>query len=147
MAVITVSDRPEDIDFEFVYRFLSEESVWAEGIGRDTQQRAIENSLCISAFVDTQQVGFARVVTDYATFAWVDDVFVDPDFRGQRVAHELMLAIMQHESLGSVASWWLSSSNPDARALFEKHGFARPDTDRLAKLMARPKTKPGFYRQ
>ncbi len=147
MAAITVSDRPHDIDFEFVYRFLSEESVWAVGIGRDTQQRAIESSLCLNAFVDKQQVGFARVVTDYATFAWVDDVFVDPDYRGQHVAHELMLAIMQHAALGSVASWWLSSSNPDARALFEKHGFERPDTDRLAKLMARPKLKPEFYKE
>jgi len=147
MSRISVSDRRQDVDFEFVSQFLSQQSVWAQGIGRATQKRALDNSLCLSAFADNQQVGFARVVTDYATYAWIDDVFVDESVRGQGVAHQLLTAILDHSALQSVASWWLSSSNPAARALFEKHGFSRPHDQRLAKLMARPKHQGEHYQR
>jgi GNAT superfamily N-acetyltransferase len=146
MSDVQISDRREDIDFEFVFRFLSDESIWADGIGRETQQRAIDNSLCISAFVNDQQVGFARAVTDYATFVWVDDVFVDPNARGKGVSKHLIAAIIEHPKLTSVASWWLSSSTPAARSLFEKFGFEVPAKERIAKWMGRPKVKSEAYR-
>ena len=146
MKDIFVSDQRDDVDFEFVYRFLSEKSIWASGVGRTTQMRVLKNSLCISAFSEGKQVGFARVVTDYATYAWIDDVFVEESVQGKGVAHRLMTAILEHDDLRSVASWWLSSSNPVARSLFEKNGFAIPDTERLGKLMALPKHQGEDYR-
>ena len=146
MYEVTLSDRREDVDFEFVHRFLSEQSIWATGVGRETQRRALDNSLCISAFHEAKQVGFARVVTDYATYAWVDDVFVAESAQGQGVSHHLITTILQHADLKSVASWWLSSSNPVARSLFEKHGFRTPDPDRLGKLMALPKYQGDEYK-
>ena len=147
MSGIRISDKTSDVDFEIVYGFLSGESNWADGIGRETQQRAIDNSLCISALQGTQQVGFARVVTDYATFAWIDDVFVDPEARRSGVAKRLIQAIVEHPRLGSVASWWLSSSNPSARELFKQYGFDVPEKDRIAKWMGRPKLKTESYRR
>lgn len=147
MSGIRISDKTNDVDFEFVYSFLSDESNWADGIGRETQRRAIDNSLCISAFHDGKQIGFARAITDYATFAWIDDVFVDPDARRSGVAKLLIQAIVEHPKLNSVASWWLSSSNPKARELFKQYGFEVPDKDRIAKWMGRPKVKTESYRQ
>ena len=141
-----MSDRREDVDFEFVHRFLSKQSVWAAGVGRSTQQRALDNSLCISAFHEGKQVGFARVVTDYATYAWIDDVFVAESAQGHGISHRLITAILQHADLKSVASCWLSSSNPVARSLFEKHGFKVPDPERLGKLMALPKHQNDEYK-
>ena len=147
MTNIRISDETKDVDFEFVYSFLSGESSWADGIGRVTQRRAIDNSLCISAFQDRKQIGFARVITDYATFAWVDDVFVDPEARRSGVGKLLIQTIIERPRLNSVASWWLSSSNPNARALFKKSGFEVPEESRLAKWMGRPKTRNESYRR
>ena len=147
MSDIKISDNPSDVDFEFVYGFLSCESNWADGIGRRTQQRAINNSLCVSAFQDDKQIGFARVITDYATFAWVDDVFVDAAARRTGVAKLLIQTIVEHPRLSSVASWWLSSSNPSARALFKQYGFGTPEQSRIEKWMGRPKVKTEAYRQ
>lgn len=146
MDKLQISDQSEDIDFEFVYRFLSEESIWATGIGRETQKRAIENSLCISAFLHGKQIGFVRVVTDYATFAWVDDLFVDPSIRGAGVAKRLIREVLEHPSLNTIASWWTCSSNPAARALFKQFAFDIPEKNRIAKWIGRPKIKTDGYR-
>ncbi len=147
MADIQISDQTTDVDFEFVHRFLSGESIWADGIGQQTQRRAIDNSLCISAFEHGKQVGFARAVTDYATFVWIDDVFVDPESRRSGIAKLLIRTIVDHPSLVSVASWWLSSSTPNARSLFEQFGFEVPEKQRIAKWMGRPKVKSDFYKK
>lgn len=147
MADIHISDQSADVDFEFVYRFLSGESIWADGIGRETQQRAIDNSLCVSAFLNGRQVGFARAVTDYATFVWIDDVFVDSEARRSGVARLLIQTIIDHPSLVSVASWWLSSSNPNARSLFDQFGFEIPEKQRITKLLGRPKVKKDCYKK
>ena len=146
MKEIILSDKREDVDFKFVYGFLSERSMWAAGVGRSTQKKALDNSMCISAFIAGKQVGFARVVTDYATYAWIDDVFVDEAAQSQGVSHHLITTILEHRDLKSVASWWLSSSNPVARSLFEKHGFEVPDPKRLGKLMALPKHQGKDYK-
>ena len=147
MDNLKISDRLEDMDRAVVHRFLSEEAHWQKDIGPKTLERALQNSLCIGAFVDDAQVGLARVITDYATFAWIDDVFVDASFRGQGIAYRLMEAIIDHPRLTSVAAWWLSSSNPDARRLFEKFSFSTPDQERLEKWMAREKIKSDAYHQ
>ena len=142
-----ISDNRADVDFAFVHGFLAHESIWATDIGAETLKRALDHSLCISAFRDEEQVGFARAVTDFATYAWIDDVFVKESERGAGIARRLLEGIVSHESLAPVASWWLSSSNPHARALFQKIGFEEPPPERAAKLMARPKAQGEAYRR
>jgi len=145
MKEIRLSDSNADIDFEFVYRFLSEDSIWANGIGRQTLQRSIDHSLCISAFTDTTQIGFVRATTDFATFAWVDDLFVAPQARNKGVARQLVDTLTSHPKLDSVASWWTCSSNPNARSLFAAFGFHEREQKRIGKWFGRPKCKPASY--
>jgi len=147
MEDIRLSDKNADIDFEFVYRFLNEESIWAQGIGRQTLQRSIDHSLCISAFSADSQIGFVRATTDYATFAWVDDLFVIPQVRKKGIAKQLVETLTNHTSLNSVASWWTCSSNPNARSLFAAFGFLEPDQQRIAKWIGRPKHKSDSYKR
>lgn len=80
------------LDLPMIYRFLSEQSTWAVGISRPVVERAIENSLCFGGYLDGRQVAFARVVSDYATFANLVDVFVLPEFRGRGYSKQIMQA-------------------------------------------------------
>lgn len=92
------------IDIEMVYHFLSEESYWAKGRSKDVITKSIENSFCFAVFnTENQQIGFARVITDYAVFAWLLDVFVLEDYRNKGVGKMLMAAITQHEELKNVS--------------------------------------------
>jgi GNAT superfamily N-acetyltransferase len=86
--------------------------------------RAIENSLCFGGYVDGRQVAFARVITDYATFGNLVDVFVIPEYRGRGYSKELMKAVMAHPSLKSLRRFMLATG--DAHALYEKFGFTAP---------------------
>ena len=122
------TDRTE-LDVPLIYRFLSEQSTWAVGISRALVDRAIENSLCFGGYVDGRQVAFARVVTDYATFGNLVDMFVIPEYRGQGYSEEIMKAIMAHPSLKGLRRLTLATG--DAHGLYEKFGFtapARPET-------------------
>jgi GNAT superfamily N-acetyltransferase len=117
------TDRSE-LDVPLIYRFLSEQSTWAVGISRALVERAIDNSLCFGGYVDGRQVAFARVVTDYATFGNLVDVFVIPEFRGRGYGLALMKAVMDHPSLKSLRRFMLATG--DAHGLYEKFGFAAP---------------------
>jgi GNAT superfamily N-acetyltransferase len=86
--------------------------------------RAIENSLCFGGYVDGRQVAFARVVTDYATFGNLVDVFVIPEFRGRGYGVEIMKAVMAHPSLKGLRRFMLATG--DAHGLYEKFGFTAP---------------------
>src|SRR4051812_4232601 len=99
MSSLKISTDRAALDVPLIYRFLSEQSTWAVGIPRAVVERAIENSLCFGAYIDGRQVGFARVVTDFSTFANLVDVFVLPEYRGQGYGRELMKAVMAHPSL------------------------------------------------
>jgi len=83
MTTLHISADKAELDVDLVYQFLSERSTWAIGIPRDVVERAIANSLCFGAYVDGRQVGFARVVTDGATFGYLADVFVVEAERGK----------------------------------------------------------------
>lgn len=141
---IRISDDIESIDREKLAAFLMT-TLWQADIGSRTLQRALQNSICISAFEDSEQVGFARVVTDKATFCWIDDVFVDANFRGRGIATKMLQAILAHRDLRSVASWFLATGNADARSVFSRAGFAELAEDRSARLMARPKVQNADY--
>lgn len=111
----------EQLDIAFIHHFLSNESYWAQGRSFDVVQRAIENSLCFGVFKDDQQVGFARVVTDYATFAWLADVFIVADHRGLELGVWLIEVITAHPQLQGLRRWILATR--DAHELYRKFGF------------------------
>jgi GNAT superfamily N-acetyltransferase len=113
--------RCDRVDVETVHRYLCEESYWAKGITRETVERSIEHSLPFSAFDNEQQVGFARVITDYATFAYIADVFVLESHRGRGISKQLMQAITTHPQLQSLRRWHLVTR--DAQGLYTQFGF------------------------
>jgi len=104
-----------------IYAFLSQDSYWAKNIPRETVERAIEHSLCFGAFDGIAQVGFARVITDYATFAYLADVFVLPSHRGRGIAKQIMEAIATHPELHGLRRWHLVTR--DAHSLYAQFGF------------------------
>jgi len=116
------------IDFATVYNYLAHESYWAKGIPETKQRRAIENSLCFGIYKGNEQVGFARVITDKATFAYLCDVFVLPSFRGLGLSKWLVQTIKQHPDLQGVRRWSLATA--DAHGLYGQFGFSpisKPD--------------------
>ena len=121
MAELRISADNADIDFDVVHAFLSTQAYWCPGIPRDVVERAAANSLCFSALLDGRQVGFARVVGDRATFAYLADVFVLPEVRGQGISKALMVAIMAHPDLQKLRRFLLATS--DAHGLYAQHGF------------------------
>jgi predicted GNAT superfamily acetyltransferase len=118
---ITVSTDKSRLDVARIHRFLSEESYWAKGIPLALVERAIEHSLCFGAYDDDSLVGFARVVTDYAVFAYVGDVFVLTSHRGRGVSKLVMDAIRSHPELQALRRWHLLTY--DAHGLYAQYGF------------------------
>jgi len=118
--MIITTDKSK-LDTDLIHRYLCDESYWAKGIPRDVVARSIENSLCVGAYEDGKQIGFARAVTDYATFAYVADVFVLESHRGRGVGKLIMKAMMEHPSMQGLRRWSLVTS--DAHALYRQFGF------------------------
>ena len=110
------------LDLAVVHNFLKT-SYWAAGISADVVVRSVENSLTFGMFADGAQVGFARVVTDYATFAYLADVFILEEFRGQGLGVWLVEVVVSHPELQTVRGWLLATA--DAHTLYEKVGFRR----------------------
>ena len=106
MTHFVISTNKADLDVEMIYKFLSEQSTWAVGIPRRVVDRALENSLCFGGYLDGKQIAFARVVTDFSTFANLVDVFVLPPYRGHGFAKEIMKSVIGHASLhnGEIAT-------------------------------------------
>ncbi len=124
-----VSTDQSRLDIPMIYRFLSEQSSWAVGIARPIVERAIENSLCFGAYLDGRQIGFARVITDFATFANMVDVFVSPEYRGHGYGKQLVAAVLRHPSLQRLRRFTLATS--DAHSLYARFGFtplSKPET-------------------
>jgi len=122
-----ISTDRDKLDIETIYSFLSE-SYWAKGIPREIVARSIQNSLCFGMFSGVEQVGFARVISDYATYAYLADVFVIEPYRGRGLAKWLMECIVVHPHLQGLRRWTLATR--DAHELYTKFGFkplARPD--------------------
>ena len=133
-----ISDDPADVDVAAVHEFL-ETSYWARGIPRETIARGIAHSLTFSLLLGDRQVGFARAVTDRATFAYLADVFVVEDQRGRGLGGWLVETVLAHPELQELRRWLLATR--DAHALYRKFGFtavADPST-----LLTRH--DPGIY--
>jgi GNAT superfamily N-acetyltransferase len=119
-----ISTDRSQLDVPLIYRFLSEQSTWAIGIPRAVVDRAIDNSLCFGGYLEGRQIAFARVISDYATFANLVDVFVLPEYRGRGYARQLMEAIIAHPSLQGLRRFTLATS--DSHGLYEEFGFTPP---------------------
>lgn len=118
---VTISTDKSRLDVGVIHRFLSEESYWAKNIPRDLVERSIDGSLCFGAYGGDTLIGFARVVTDYATFGYLADVFVLPAHRGRGVSKALMEAIRSHPDLQRLRRWHLLTR--DAHRLYRQYGF------------------------
>lgn len=119
----SVSDDRWRVDREAVHAFLAD-SYWARGISRDVVERSIRHSLCFGIYDGDAQVGFARVVTDHATFAYLADVFVVPAHRGRGLAKWLMECIVAHPDLQGLRRFLLGTR--DAHGLYARFGFGPP---------------------
>ena len=110
------------LDINLIESFLSNRSHWAKGRSRQTIERSIENSLCFGIYDGgNKQVGFARVVSDFAVFAWLMDVFIVEECRGKGLGKQLIASIMSHEKLQEIKRWGLATK--DAHGLYEQYGF------------------------
>ena len=126
------------LDIRLIHQFLSQESYWAQNIPLDVVQRSIENSLCFGVYCHDQQVGFARVITDQATFAYLADVFVLTEHRGKGLSKHLMETISNWPTLQGLRRWMLATR--DAHALYNQFGFAALDQPDL--IMQRKRGQP-----
>ncbi len=111
------------MDLDVVHRLLSQ-SYWARGIPRELVARSLAHSLCFGAFIHGKQIGIARVITDRATYAYICDVCVEPERRGQGTGKALMAAIRNHPELQNLRRWSLVTR--DAHGLYAQFGFTPP---------------------
>lgn len=129
-----LSTDPTRLELDVIHGFLTT-AYWSPGITREKVQRAIDHSLPFGIYPDgRQQVGFARLVTDYTRFAYLADVFILEPYRGQGLGTWLIDCILSHPELQDIA-WWLLATK-DAHGLYRQAGFTTPLT-RLDRLMER----------
>lgn len=118
----TISTDKARLDLPMIHRFLVEESYWARERTEEQTRTAIENSICFGVYLGERQVGFARVVSDRATFAYLGDVFILDEFRGRGLSKWLMQVIVDHPEVQGLRRWVLATR--DAHGLYEQFGFA-----------------------
>ena len=116
----TVSTNRSRLNLSFVHSYLSRTSYWAQGRSWDVVRKSIENSLCFGLYLSQAQIGFARVVTDYATFAWLCDVFVIEAHQGQGLGKWLIESVVAHPALKSLDIFILATT--DAHELYRRYG-------------------------
>jgi GNAT superfamily N-acetyltransferase len=136
-----ISTEQARLDVALVHRYLSRDSYWAFGVPLQVVQRAIRNSLCFGLYEHDLQIGFARVVTDAATFAYLADVFIVPGHRGRGLGKQLVAAVMAHTDLQGLRRFMLATR--DAHELYRQFGFGEPKKPQV--LMERH--DPDVYQQ
>jgi GNAT superfamily N-acetyltransferase len=112
---------PAQVDLRTVHEFLTN-SYWAKGIDLATVRRSILNSLCFGIYHQGRQVGFARIISDRATFAYLADVFFLEPYRGRGLSRWLMECILSHPDLQGLRRWMLATR--DAHSLYRQYGFS-----------------------
>ena len=117
-----ISTDRERLQIVVIHKYLSEESYWARERTLEQTVTAIKNSLSFGVYKGEDQVGFARVVSDYATFAYLGDVFILPEFQGRGLSKFLMKTILAHPDLQNFRRWILATQ--DAHGLYEQFGFS-----------------------
>ncbi|HRH47857.1 MAG TPA: GNAT family N-acetyltransferase [Panacibacter sp.] len=129
----TISTDTARLNVDVIYQYLSEESYWAKGIPRSVVEKSIANSLCFGVYDNNEQIGFARVISDKATFAYLGDVFILPTHRGKGLSKWLMQTIHAHPDLQNLRRWWLGTK--DAHTLYEQFGWTRINEDVSKRFM------------
>ncbi len=122
----TVSDDKTKLDLAVIHGYLSREAYWSQNIPIELVQRSIDNSLCFGVYRADRQVGFARVVTDLATFGYLADVFILPEHRGKGLSKKLVAFIMAYPALQGLRRIMLVTR--DAHGLYERFGFKPIDS-------------------
>jgi GNAT superfamily N-acetyltransferase len=115
-----ISTDPEQFDIDVIHGFLAR-SYWSPDIPREFVERAIRNSLCFGLYHEDAQIGFARIISDYASFAYLADVFVLEEWRGRGLSKFMMECIRSHPDLQNLRRWMLATA--DAHGLYEQFGF------------------------
>lgn len=129
MSKVVINDDKSQLNVAKIHDFLTHHSSWAKGISLATVTTSIEHSICFGAYLNAEQVGFCRVITDQATFANLVDVIVWPEHRGNGISSLLMAAVLQRPSVQQVRRFTLATSN--AHGLYQKFGFtalSKPDS-------------------
>lgn len=121
---LLISTDTARLDLDVIHNFLATQSYWAEGVPREVVARSIANSLCFGIYDGATQVAFARVISDYATYAYLADVFVVEAYRGRGLSKALMNTVTAHPHLQGLRLWTLRTA--DAHELYKKYGFAAP---------------------
>ena len=116
-----VSDDRNILDIDAIHAFLSQQSYWANGISRERLETAVENSIPLGLFDGEKQIGFARAITDRATFAYLADVYVDEAYRGRGLSKLLIDAVLGHPEVQHLRRWMLGTR--DAHDLYRQFGF------------------------
>lgn len=118
-----ISTDKNKLEVDTIHRFLSERSYWAKGRDLEAVQKSIDHSLCFGIYnKDAQMVGFGRVVTDYAVFAYIMDVFVLEEYRGKGLGKKLVEYIVNYPELKNLKRWQLATT--DAHDLYKRYGFS-----------------------
>ena len=124
MLNVTVKTGRENMDVEVIHKYLSQDSYWAKGISYELVENSLINSFCVGAFIDEKQIGFARLITDYSTFAYLADVFVLPEFQGNRVAKQMLSHIFEQGFIKRLRRIMLMTR--DAHGLYRQFQFKDP---------------------
>jgi N-acetylglutamate synthase-like GNAT family acetyltransferase len=124
MGKFLISTDRSKLDVDVIHEFLTR-SYWAAGIPRATVARSIENSLCFGVYDGADQIGFARVISDFATYGYIADVFILEAYRERGLGKELMASIMAHPDLQGLRRWSLGTR--DAHGLYAQFGFRTVD--------------------
>jgi GNAT superfamily N-acetyltransferase len=136
---LRISTDKSELDLALIHDFLATGSSWAQGIPFETVRKSIEHSLCFGGYLGQAQVAFARVISDFATFANLVDVFVLPAHRGRGYSKAMVEAVMEHPELQGLRRFTLATF--DAHDLYARYGFAPPrNPDTLMEIY-----KPGIY--
>jgi ribosomal protein S18 acetylase RimI-like enzyme len=137
-ADYAISSDPALLNLEVIHGFIAQ-SYWAKDIPKQLVERMVKNSLCWGVYHRAAQVGFARVITDQATFAYLADVFVLPEHRGRGLSKALVATILAHPDLQGLRRWMLVTA--DAQGLYERFGFKPvPQPERHMEIH-----RPGMY--
>lgn len=120
MTDLLISTDKKRLDTRRIHAFLTT-SYWAEGRTIETVQKSINHSICFGVYLNNEQIGFARVVTDYTIFAYIMDVFILEEHRGKGYSKRLIQAIVSYEDVREVENWFLRTK--DAQGLYRQVGF------------------------
>ena len=126
----TISTDPNLLDRKYIHEYLSNQSYWAQNIPFKTVSKSIDGSCCFGMYHGAKQIGFARVITDYATFGYLCDVFIDTTYRGRGLSKWLIESMDQHPLLQGFRNWALGTK--DAHGLYEQFGYEpHPEPSRM----------------